>query len=83
MVSRYLEAITVAPTKRKVMTLRIDTETAQQLEALAQVEGTPVSEVVRGALLAHIAARRTDPDFQKRLNESIERNQTFLERLRW
>jgi predicted DNA-binding protein len=67
--------------ERKAMTLRLDTETADQLEALAQVEGKPVSEVVREALAWHIERRRGDADFQKRLRDSIERNQAILERL--
>ena len=66
---------------QKAMTLRIDSDTAEQLEALAQVEGTPVSEVVRTALTRHIAERRADAEFQKRLRESIARNKTILERL--
>jgi predicted DNA-binding protein len=56
--------------KRKAMTLRLDTETAEQLEALAQVEGVPVSEVVREALARHIEQR-----------DSVERNQAILKRL--
>ena len=69
------------PIKRKAMTLRIDMDTAEQLEALALVEGTPVSEVVREALVRHIAERRADGDFQQRLRDSIARNQTILQRL--
>jgi predicted DNA-binding protein len=67
--------------KRKAMTLRLDAETADQLEALAQVEGMPVSEVVREAVARHIEQRRADAGFQKRLHESIERNQVILKRL--
>mgnify|MGYP000970639744 CR=1 FL=1 len=67
--------------KRKAMTLRIDMETAEQLEALAQVEGMPVSEVVRAALVRHIEERRDAPEFQKRLRDSMERNRLILERL--
>jgi predicted DNA-binding protein len=66
---------------RKAMTLRIDTETAEQLEALAQVEGMPVSEVVRQALVRHIEERRADAEFQERLRKSIERNRLILGRL--
>jgi predicted DNA-binding protein len=63
------------------MTVRVDTETAEQLEAVAQVEGVPVAEVIREALARHIEERRNDADFQKRLQASIERNKTILERL--
>ena len=68
-------------TKRKAMTLRIDIDTAEQLEAVAQVEGVPVSDVIREALVHHIEMRRTDANFQRRLRESLERNKTILERL--
>jgi predicted DNA-binding protein len=68
-------------TKRKAMTLRIDIDTAEQLEALAQVEGVPVSEVVREALGRHIEERRADAGFQTRLRDSVERNRAILERL--
>jgi len=66
---------------RKAMTVRVDTETAEQLEAVAQVEGVPVAEVIREALSRHIEERRNDAEFQERLRASIERNKTTLERL--
>ena len=66
---------------RKAMTVRVDTETAEQLEAVAQVEGIPVAEVIRQALARHIEERRNDAEFQERLRASIERNKTILERL--
>ena len=71
----------VSDPNRKAMTVRVDTETAEQLEAVAQVEGVPVAEVIREALARHIEERRNDADFQKRLQASIERNKTILERL--
>jgi len=67
--------------KQKAMTLRIDTDTAEQLEAIAQVEGTSTSAVVREALARLIEERRADTAFQSRLRDSIERNRTILERL--
>lgn len=67
--------------KRKAMTLRIDMETAELLGTIAQVDGTPVSEVIREALARHIEERRVDANFQKRLHDSIERNGAILERL--
>lgn len=66
---------------RKAMTVRVDTETAEQLEAVAQVEGVPVAEVIREALSRHIEERRNDAEFQERLRACIERNKTTLERL--
>jgi hypothetical protein len=46
-----------------------------------QVEGVPISEVVRTAIGEHIAARRKDTAFKKRLRASLERNKEILERL--
>jgi hypothetical protein len=46
-----------------------------------QVEGVPISEVVRTAIGEHIAARRKDAAFKKRLRASLERNKEILERL--
>jgi hypothetical protein len=63
------------------MTLRIDMETAELLGTIAQVDGIPVSEVIREALARHIEERRVDANFQKRLHDSIERNGAILERL--
>ena len=67
--------------RQKAMTLRIDMDTAGQLEAIAQVEGTSTSAVVREALARLIEERRADADFQNRLRESIQRNRAILERL--
>lgn len=36
------------------MTLRIDITTAEQLEAVAQVEGVPVSEVITRSLVREV-----------------------------
>ncbi|MCZ7663138.1 MAG: ribbon-helix-helix protein, CopG family [Thermoleophilia bacterium] len=65
----------------KAMTIRLSEEQAEQLEAVAAVEGIPVSRAVRQAIDGHIEARRQDLDFQRRLKASIERNQKILERL--
>jgi predicted transcriptional regulator len=68
-------------TKQKAMTLRIDMDTAEQLEAIAQVEGISTSAVVREALTRLIEERRANADFQNRLRDSIQRNRAILERL--
>ena len=41
----------------------------------------PVNEEIRRAIAAHIEVRRQDADFQKRLQDSIDRNKEILERL--
>lgn len=65
----------------KTMTLRLAPEQAELLEAVAQVDGVPVTEAIRTAIDEHIAQRREDAEFQARLRASIERNRTILERL--
>jgi len=40
-----------------------------------------ISEAVREAIDGHIAARRSDPDFQKRLRRPLEDEHAILERL--
>jgi predicted DNA-binding protein len=65
----------------KAMTLRLPLETAKELDAVAQVDEVPVSEAIRRAIDAHIAARRDDREFQERLRRSIEANQEMLRRL--
>lgn len=63
------------------MTLRLTDEQAAELEAIARVENVPIAEEVRRALAEHIAARRSDQEFQARLRASLERNREILERL--
>lgn len=65
----------------KTMSLRLSDEQAQELEAVARVDEMPVSEAVREAIDARIAARRADKDFQSRLRRLMEENQKALERL--
>jgi predicted transcriptional regulator len=65
----------------KSMTLRLSDETASELEAVARVDGTSVSEQVRSAIEERIQARRDDAEFQKRVRKSLEENRAALERL--
>jgi predicted transcriptional regulator len=65
----------------KTMTVRLDDEQAQQLETVARVEGTPVSEAVRAAIDERIKAKRADKDFQARLQRIVAENQRALELL--
>lgn len=65
----------------KTMTLRLDDELAADLEAMARVDGVPVSEAVRTAIDERIKARRDDKQFQTRLRRLIAENQRALERL--
>jgi hypothetical protein len=65
----------------KTMTLRLTDEQAADLEAMARVDGMPVSEAVRAAINERIQARRKDKEFQARLRRLLEENREALERL--
>lgn len=67
--------------EQKAMTIRLPAQQAEELEAVAQVDGRPVAEEIREAITAHIAARRKDRAFQQRLKASLERNRQILEKL--
>lgn len=65
----------------KVTTLRLPDYMAAELAAVARADDVPVSEAVREAIEKHIAERRADTDFQKRLKQLIEEDQEVLKRL--
>ena len=65
----------------KAFTVRLPDEKAAELEAVARVDGMPVSEAVRAAIDLHIDARRSDKEFQARLTKLVENNQCVLDRL--
>ena len=65
----------------KVLSIRLDEEVAADLAAVARTDDMPVSEAVREAIEKHIATRRADKDFQKRLKERLEEDREVLERL--
>jgi predicted DNA-binding protein len=65
----------------KAMSLRLPEEKAAELAAIARTDDMPVSEVVREAIDNHIASRRADKDFQKRLKNRLEEDREVLERL--
>lgn len=66
---------------RRGFTVRLDDEDADDLEAIAKVDGVPVAEEIRQAVLARIAERRSDEAFQARLRQALEDNRRILERL--
>jgi hypothetical protein len=68
-----------APTKAR--TLRLDVNDDAALEALARVDGVTVTDAIRVAIHRYIAERRVDPEFQRRIKESIEQNRELLRRL--
>lgn len=62
----------------KNMTLRLDESLAENVQAIAEVEGSSVSDVIRDALTEHVERRRTDPEFQQRLKRNLERHAQLL-----
>jgi len=65
----------------KNMTLRLDKELADRVQAIAEVEGQSVTTVVRTAIANHVEKRRRDPKFQNLLAENLERHSKLLELL--
>ncbi len=65
----------------KSRTLRLPADQAEALDAIAGVDDVSVNQEIQWAIAAHIEARRSDPEFRKRLNASMERNREILERL--
>ena len=66
----------------KNLLLRLDPSLAEQLQAVADIEERPVSEVVREAIRTLVDQRRADADFQVRLKASAEAQQRVLRQLR-
>jgi predicted DNA-binding protein len=72
----------IAPSmSTKVTSLRLPDYMAAELAAVARTDDMPVSEAVREAIEKHIADRRSDQDFQKRLKKRLEEDQEVLKRL--
>lgn len=65
----------------KAMTLRLEAEQHETLQTIAEVEGRPVSDLVRRAIDELIQRARNDAEFQKRAEASMERHQKLLEKL--
>ncbi len=68
-------------TKARAMTLRLQPEQHETLQTIAEVEGRPVSDVVRTAIDEMIERARSDADFQKRVEAAMQRHQKLLEKL--
>lgn len=65
----------------KNMTLRLDLELADRVQAIAEVDDITVSQVVRDALVTHVERRRQDPEFQRLLDNNLKRHARLLEML--
>jgi predicted transcriptional regulator len=68
--------------RTKNMLLRMDPGLAEQLEAVAEVEGRSVSDVAREAIAALVEARRRDKRFLQMLEDNLARHRRILELLR-
>jgi predicted DNA-binding protein len=68
--------------KTKNMMLRLDPDLAERLQAVAEVEGRPISDVVREAISKLVEQRRGDERFQRLLEDNLARHQHLLELLR-
>ena len=66
----------------KNLLLRLDPELAEQLQAVAAVEGRPMSEVVREAIRSLVESRRQDEAFQHRLRQSAQQQRRALRSLK-
>lgn len=65
----------------KSMTLRLDQELADKLEAVAEVQDRAIAEVVRSAIREHIERCQQDPEFQEMLRRNLERHERLLQML--
>jgi hypothetical protein len=65
----------------RVTTIRQTADQHAELEAVAQVEGVPVSQIVREAIAETLEKRRNDPEFRARLRRHLDDNRRILERL--
>jgi len=66
----------------KNILLRLDPTLAAQLQAVADIEQRPISDVVREAIRELVASRRKDKRFQQRLNATLKDQQRVLRQLK-
>ena len=65
----------------KQTTVRLPTELADEVEAVARVRGTSVNQLIVDSLRAEIDRVRADEDFTSRAERLLERDKALLERL--
>jgi predicted transcriptional regulator len=66
---------------KKVTTVRMPEELAEEIEVLARGRGVSVNTVVLDALAAEIERIKKDPDFIARLQEITTKDKEILDRL--
>jgi len=70
------------PGSTKNLLLRLDPELAGRLQTVADVEGRPVSDVVREAIATLVEQRRSDERFLRLLEDNLARHRQALDLLR-
>ena len=70
------------PGSTKNLLLRLDPELAGRLQTVADVEGRPVSDVVREAIATLVEQRRGDEGFRRLLEDNLARHRQALDLLR-
>jgi predicted DNA-binding protein len=63
------------------MSLRLPTDLAEELAAVARTDDVAVSEAIREAIVNHITTRRADKAFKERVKKRLEEDREVLERL--
>ncbi len=66
----------------KNVLLRLDPELAENLRAVAEVEGRSVSDVAREAIAELVDKRRRDKRFLRKLDDNVTRHAELLRALR-
>lgn len=69
-------------TDTKNVLLRLDPELADNLRAVAEVEGRTVSDIAREAIAELVERRRNDKRFLRKLDENVARHTELLRALR-
>ena len=70
------------PGSTRNLLLRLDHGLAERLQTVADVEGRPVSDVVREAIALLVEQRRGDKRFLRLLDDNLARHQQALKLLR-
>jgi predicted DNA-binding protein len=79
----YLDiTMPMKPGSTKNLLLRLDPELAGRLQTVADVEGRPVSDVVREAIATLVEQRRGDERFLRLLEDNLDRHRQALDLLR-
>ena len=65
----------------KNMTLRMDGMLADSVHAIATVEGTTDTDVIRAAVSEYVDRRKADPEFKRLLKRNMERHAELLSML--